>query len=342
MSASGSDFLKMELRTSPHAKRPVDTVQIMRNVVYALIPIVLYSVYAFGISALLVIAASVFSCLVTEAVMCRFFLKTENTLGDYSAWITGILLGLTLPPGFPLWMACVGGVVSIVLGKGLFGGLGANVFNPALVGRAFLQAAFPVAITTWNPVLSADRFSRVFDSTLAFPFTKFVPDAVTGATPLSLMKFDHQVTATSNLFMGQVMGSLGEVSAILIILCGLYLAVRKMLDWRIPVGIFGSVYVLSALFHAINPENPSPQFMLFSGGLMLGAFFMATDMVSSPVTSAGTWLYAILIGGLVVCIRLWGGLPEGVMYAILLGNAVTPILNGFTQPRVYGTVRRAS
>jgi electron transport complex protein RnfD len=312
----------------------------MRNVVYALAPIVAASVYVFGLSALLLVLTTTLSAVLTEFVVGRVSGK-GGTLGDYSAVITGMLLGLTLPPGFPLWMAAVGGIISIALGKALFGGLGFNVFNPALVGRAFLQAAFPVAITTWSEPFTANRFGQVIAASVLPPFSKLVPDAATGATPLAAMKFDQQITAGPDLFLGGVSGSAGETSAILILLCGVYLASRSMLDWRIPVGILATVFLLSGLLHGIRAEYPPPFFMLFSGGLALGAVFMATDMVTSPVTPLAVWIFAVIVGALTVVIRIWGGLSEGVMYAILLGNGLTPVINRLTQPRVYGVAKRA-
>jgi electron transport complex protein RnfD len=247
-------------------------------------------------------------------------------------------MGLTLPPIFPIWMTVIGGILSIALGKFVFGGLGSNPFNPALVGRAFLQAAFPVAITTWYPAFFAERFTNLSGSVFAFPFATPIVDGVTGATPLSAFKFDKVTADSTDLALGLVSGSIGETSALLIALGGLYLIVRKMMNWRIPLAILGTVFVLSGILFLINPAiYPSPFFMLFSGGLMLGAMFMATDMVGSPITPLGVVVYGILIGLLVVVIRIWGGLPEGVMYAILLGNAISPQLDNLIRPRVYGT-----
>lgn len=331
-----SRFLNLGLRTSPHVARRMSVELIMRNVIYALLPVAFMGVYVFGLSVALLLITTTGVSILTEYLTCRVTGK-ESSLSDYSAVITGLLLGLTLPPGFPLWMAAVGGVVSITLGKTLFGGLGFNVFNPALVGRAFLQAAFPVAITSWSAPLQAERFSVFISTTLTLPFMQPQPDALTGATPLAAMKFSSELTAYTDLLLGGISGSAGETSAILILVGGVYLAARKMLDWRIPVGIMIAVVVSSALLQQINPSYPSPLFMLLSGGLMLGAWFMATDMVTSPVTPVGVWIYALLIGFLIVIIRVFGGLPEGVMYAILLGNAATPLLHTWTQPRVYGT-----
>ena len=249
--------------------------------------------------------------------------------------ITGLLLGLTLPAGMPLWMAALGGAFGLGFGKIVFGGLGQNVFNPALIGRAFLQAAFPVAITTWPAagqgfwVLRGDNF--------ALPFLRSTTDALTEATPLGLLKFEGTDTALGDLILGTTGGSIGETSAVVILLGGAYLAWRGYLNWRIPVSVLLSTAVLSAVLHAIDPTYPDALFMLFSGGLMLGAVYMATDMVTSPVTDGGRWLFGAGIGVLVVVIRLWGGLPEGVMYAILLMNATVPFIDRISQPRVFGT-----
>jgi electron transport complex protein RnfD len=334
--------MSVELRTTPHLHAPDNVVVIMRNVVFALLPICAWSVWQFGLSALALILTTLASCLITE----RLFNKA-NTLGDWSAAITGLLLALTLPPAFPLWMAVVAGFMAMALGKLLFGGLGMNVFNPALVGRAFVQAAFPVAITTWTPALFEGRFSQFIPGTFTAPFTippevaewnsQVAIDGFTGATPLGLHKFEGVSTSVLDLFLGNAAGSAGETSALLILLGGMYLAARKFLDWRIPLFILLGAGLSAALFHFIDPlQYPSAGFMLFSGGLMLGAWFMATDMVGSPVTPWGVVVYGLLIGILTVVIRLFGGLSEGVMYAILLANAATPLIEQFTQPRVFG------
>jgi len=327
----------LHISTSPHIKKAVTTDEIMRNVVYALLPVAAFAVYSFGLNALLVLVTATGSAVLTEHLLCRWSGR-DSTVSDWSAVITGLLLGLILPPAFPLWMTFAGGVLSIALGKFVFGGLGYNVFNPALVGRAVLQAAFPVAITTWFPAFAADRFSSVAGSVLTFPFLEPVYDATTGATPLSAFKFDGVTAETSDLALGLISGSTGETCGLLILLGGAYLVARNMMNWRIPVAILATVYGLSGIFHLIDPmAYPDPLFMLFSGGLMLGAVFMATDMVASPITPMGATLYGILIGLLVVVIRLWGGLPEGVMYAILLANAASPHIDNLIRPRVYGT-----
>ncbi|MDX1627914.1 MAG: RnfABCDGE type electron transport complex subunit D [Fulvivirga sp.] len=327
----------LNISTSPHLTQGVSVDVIMKNVVYALLPVAFFSVYVFGWNAALVLITAVVSCVFTEHLLCRLK-QQRSTVSDWSAIISGLLLGLTLPPIFPLWMTFLGGIIAIGLGKFLFGGLGYNVFNPALVGRAVLQAAFPVAITTWYAAFSEERFSTIHASILTAPFMEPVMDGFSGATPLSAFKFDGVKTEASDLALGLVSGSTGETSAILILLGGIYLAVRNFMNWKIPASIIVTVFVFSGLLYWIDPQQyPSPLFMLFSGGLMLGAVFMASDMVASPVTTTGVLLYGAIIGILVVVIRIWGGLPEGVMYAILLGNAVSPHIDRLIRYRVYGT-----
>ncbi len=330
----------LHISTSPHIAKGLSTEVIMRNVVWALLPVAFFAVFVFGLNALLVLLTAVISCVITEHVLCRIS-KKESTVSDWSAVITGLLLGLTLPPIFPLWMTFLGGVVAIALGKFIFGGLGYNVFNPALVGRAVLQAAFPVAITTWFPAFGDYRFSTATNSVLSAPFMSPAYDGISGATPLAAFKFDRVTTATYDLALGFISGSAGETSAVVILLGGAYLIARKMMNWRIPVSILTTVFLFSGILYLIDHQTyPSPLFMLFSGGLMLGAMFMATDMVGSPITPWGVVIYGGVIGILVVVIRIWGGLPEGVMYAILLGNALSPHIDKLIMPRVYGTVKQ--
>ncbi len=339
----------VELRPSPHLKDKVTTDVIMANVAWALVPICLFAVWSFGLSALLLLLVCTAACVATEDLIYRLS-GNESPIRDNTAVITGMLLALTLPPGFPLWMGAVGGVVSIAMGKALFGGLGFNSFNPALVGRAFLQASFPVAITTWTPPYLEGRFTQLIPSTMAPPFmtpagvVDFVRaagvDGFTGATPLALMEFEHQATPLTQLFIGTTAGSMGETSALLIILCGFYLIARRMMNWRIPASILLTMLLLGAIYYAVDPvEHPNPFFYLLSGGLMLGALFMASDMVGSPTAHKGMWVYGALIGVITFAIRVLGGLPEGIMYAILLGNAAAPHIDQFTQPRIYGERR---
>lgn len=325
------------ITAAPHLKGRDSVPTIMWNVVGSLVPLVLVSAWFFGVSALLVVLASV-----AGAVLTEHFIGRHGTLADGSAAITGILLALTLPAGVPLWMPFLGGAFAIGIGKLLFGGLGHNIFNPALLGRAFLQAAFPVALTTWPAAGSG--FWTLRGDAFAFPFASArATDAVTAATPLGLWKFEQQSTELGSLFFGGTGGSLGETSALLILVCGGYLALRRYLDWRIPASILGTVAAFQGVLFTLAPERyASPAFMLLSGGLMLGAVFMATDMVTAPVTKGGRVLFGIGIGLLVVVIRVWGGLPEGVMYAILLLNALVPAINKVTQPRPFGGGARRS
>ncbi len=336
----------IEIRSAPHIKAPRSVEQIMRNVVGALLPVCAFYVYQYGISALASIVVVTATCLVTE----RFFVKTgtqSGSLADWSATITGILLALTLPPGYPLWMGCVAGFVAMALGKAVFGGIGFNVFNPALVGRAFVQAAFPVAISNYTPSFLPGRFTEFIPSTLAWPLmqpadtlawlsSKHI-DALSGATPLAKWKFDGVAASALDLLTSLAGHMAVGPSPVLILVCGIYLAVRGFMDWRIPLAIIGSAGVTAWILFAINPTRyPDPFFMLFSGGLILGAVFMATDMATSPVTPRGMWVYGAAIGLLTVVIRYYSGLPEGVMYAILLGNAATPLIERITQPTPFG------
>ena len=327
---------RLIIAASPHIRGQVSTPVIMWNVAGSLVPVLAAAAYFFGPSALLVVGAAVAGAVLTE----RAFGK-GGTLADGSAAITGLLLGLTLPAGLPMWMAALGGFFGIAFGKLMFGGLGYNVFNPALLGRAFIQAAFPVAMTTW-PAISVSGWSLRGDN-FAWPFMHpRTIDAITAATPLGLAKFEGKDTPLMDLLLGSTGGSLGETAVLVILLAGAYLAIRGFLNWRLPASMLLTVAAFSALLHGADAARyPAPMFELLSGGLMLGAVFMATDPVTSPMTNAGRWIFGIGAGVLALVIRLWGGLPEGVMYAILLMNALTPFINKATQPRVFGTTRMA-
>ncbi len=311
------------LASSPHFHAQATVPKIMWNVVAALVPTTVLALIYFQWAAAGIILVSVSSALIAEMLVNR--IKNESfTIPDGSALITGLLLALTLPPSFSLGGAALGSVFAIVVGKHFFGGLGYNIFNPALLGRAFLQASFPVPMTTWSWPLTA-RYSEV--------------DGITAATPLGLFKFEQVTSELSGLLTGNISGSLGETSAIAILVGGIYLLIRKYADWRIPTSFLLSVFAVSGVFWLISPETyPTPVFQLLSGGLMLGAFFMATDMVTSPVTAKGAWIFGAGAGFLLVIIRLFGGLPEGVMYSILLMNAFTPLINRYTRPKFFGEV----
>ncbi len=332
---------RLLVQTSPFLRDGVTTPGLMGDVLIAVVPVFAVSLWVFGLSSLLVTASAVAGAVGTEWLFAPRGAgrSRSDSLRNGSAVLTGVLLGLTLPPGLPLWMAFLGGVAGIGLGKLIWGGLGHNLFNPALVGRAFLQAAFPVAITTWVP--PGDLFS-VRATNLAAPLMHPSADAVTTATPLGLMKFEREATALGQLFGGEIAGSLGETSAAAILLGLAWLIARRACDWRIPVSILTTVAVFSGVLWAIAPERyPSPLFMLLSGGLLFGTAYMATDPVTSPLAPRGAWIFGAGVGALVVLIRIWGGLPEGVMYAILLMNAATPLIERVTQPRAFGHGRPA-
>jgi electron transport complex protein RnfD len=323
---------RLDIAPSPQVASGASVAAIMRDVVIALVPATAFAVYLYGLAALLTLTAAVGTCVAFEHLACRAR-GVPSTMRDWSAAVTGLIYGLTLPPSLPLWMTVLGAAAGVGAGKLLFGGLGANVFNPALVGRAFLQAAFPAAMTTWHAPLAEGRWLHVPPSLLAAPLTTPQYDGLSGATPLAAMKFQAAGTDTVDLFLGLTPGSLGETSAVLLLAGGLYLAARRVVDWRIPTAILGTVALAGTAGHAVSPQSWAPPlFMLFSGGLMLGAVYMATDPVASPITAAGAWVYGILIGLLVLAIRRWGGLPEGVMYAILIANAVSPLIDRWLRP----------
>ena len=292
-------------------------------VVLSLLPSTAAAVIFFGLYQLLIIIVAAGFANGTEAAI-QAVRKKKVSLYDGSAMITGLLLALTLPPNFSLAATALGAVVAIGLGKQIFGGLGYNIFNPALVGRAFLQAAFPAAITTWTK-------------------PNFVVDSITSATPLSAFKFDKIATSLGSMFWGNIGGSLGETSAIAVLIGGIFLIAIGIANWRVPLSMTISIIVFGGLFWLINPvKYPTPFFQLFAGGFLFGAFFMATDWVTSPITGKGMWFFGFGIGAVVVVIRLFGGLPEGVMYSILFMNAFVPLINRYTVPRVFGAVKGAA
>lgn len=329
------------VQAAPFVRRGLTTPRLMVEVIIGLAPVVAAAILFFGVSAVLVLTAATAGAVFAEWFWTSVFPRGKS-LADGSAILTGLILGLTLPPSIALWMAFLGGIAAIGFGKVVFGGLGQNLFNPALVGRAFLQAAFPTALTTWS-ANSLGAWGAIRASNFAFPFMHGTVDTVTTATPLGLWKFGGgEITGLSNLMLGNTAGSLGETCGIVILICGVFMAWRRLFDWRIPAAILLTVAVLATITWAVKPDHfPPPQFMIFSGGLLFGAVYMATDPVTSPVTPRGAWAFGIGVGVLVVLIRLWGGLPEGVMYAILLMNAATPLIERATQPRAFGHGRVA-
>ena len=326
---------KLVISLSPHAHGSDSVERNMRAVIVALLPALAVSFAYFGLGAVVVCAVSVASCVFLEWAITKYILKRPTTLTDCSAIITGILLGMNLPSNLPVWMVIVGAVVAIGLGKMTFGGLGCNIFNPALVGRCFLLVSFPAAMTSW-PVAGQ-----------LWSYT----DAVTAATPLSLMKTavktgDAGVLAklpgSIDMLLGNSgaagAGALGEVCALALLAGLVYLLWKKVISWHIPVSILLTVFVLSALLHAASPVYANPVQTLLSGGLMLGAVFMATDYVTSPMTHRGQLIYGVSIGVLTVVIRNWGSYPEGMSFAILIMNGFTPLINHYVKPRRFGEV----
>jgi len=307
------------ISSSPHTFDKLTSSKIMWAVVIALLPVVIASVIFFRLLAVRLILTCTLSCVITEAAIQRLR-KKPITINNGSAAVTGILLAMVLPPSLPIWVAIVGSIVAIGLGKQLFGGLGYNIFNPALLARAFLMASFPALLTKWVDPMTLD--------------------AVTEATPLGMMKFSHLYTSYMDLFLGTAAGSLGETSALAILIGGSYLIIKKYADWRIPFSFIATASLLGGILCLTNPEAyPAVPFQILSGGLLLGAFFMATDPVTSPVTKKGRWIFGIGCGIFVIVIRQWSGLPEGVMYSILLMNGITPLVNRYTRPRRFGARR---
>lgn len=327
--------LRLLLQAAPFLRRGLTTRGLMGEVVAGLVPVVAAAVWFFGVSAIVVLAAATAGAMLGEWAFSPDA-ERGRSLRDNSAVLTGVILGLTLPPGFPMWMAFAGGVVGIGFGKLVFGGLGQNLFNPALVGRAFLQAAFPTAITTWSAPGGPSDWFTLRASNFALPLMHAPVDAVTTATPLGKLKFAHETTDLWPLLVGNTAGSLGETCAIAIVVCGIALALRRTFDWRVPVSILATVAAFSGIVWMLDPSKPSPLFMLTSGGLLFGAVYMATDPVTCPIAPRGAVVFGTGVGLLTVVIRLWGGLPEGVMYAILLMNAASPLIERVTQPRAFG------
>lgn len=302
---------------SPHVSASRSTRRVMIDVILALLPALAVGIWIFGLRSALVVAVTIAACVLTEYTCARFMLRRRDCLGDCTAIVTGLLLGMTLPSSLPLPMAFAGGVFAIGIGKMAFGGTGQNIFNPALVGRVFLLISFPVEMTTWPMPMS--------------------PDGLTGATVLSAMK-ESGVDASSidiaQMALGNMGGSLGEVGAIALIAGGLYLLLRRVIRSIIPVAIIASI----AIADIVTGNNLALE--LLSGGLLLGAIFMATDYVTSPMTAKGMAIYGIAIGLITFVIRHYGSYPEGISFAILIMNGCTPLINKLTRPRVFGERRK--
>lgn len=322
---------------SPHVYGDDNVKKIMYGVVLAMVPALLVSFYFFGLGAIKVTLVAVVSCLLFEYLIQRFLLKGGTTINDGSAIITGVLLAFNVPSSLPIWMIVIGALVSIGIGKMSFGGLGKNPFNPALVGRVFLLISFPVDMTNWPK-------PEVLSTALT--------DAVTGPTPLAVMKEGlskgqtvSEILASGNIpgyvemLMGNMGGSIGEISAAAILLGGLYMLIRKIITWHIPVSFIVSAFAFGGILWLIDPAHyADPFFHMITGGLMLGAVFMATDMVTSPMSVKGQLLFGVGCGLLTMLIRIFGAYPEGVSFAILIMNAFVPLINKGFKPDRFGEV----
>ena len=341
----------LKISGSPHVHTDDSVKKLMYGVIYAMIPAILVSVCFFGLDAIRVMLISVVACLMIEYLIEKYLLKGKGSISDGSAIITGILLAFNVPSNLPWHIIVIGAIVAIGIGKMSFGGVGKNLFNPALVGRVFLLISFPVQMTSW-PVAKP-------------MFTSSLTDAITGPTPLGALKEElkkegatvqdiiqngisfiqdgekvvYHIPSTIDQVLGNMGGSLGEVSAIALLIGAAYMLIRKIITWEIPVAYLGTVIVFAGILWMVNPEQfVNPLFHLVTGGLMLGAFFMATDMVSSPMSSKGQLVFGVGLGVLTVLIRVFGAYPEGVSFAILIMNAFVPLIDRGFKPVRFGEV----
>ncbi len=326
----------LKISGSPHVHSGQSVNKIMRNVVFAMLPALAVSFYFFGLGAMKVTLVAIVACLFFEWIIQKYLIKGPVTINDWSAVITGILLAFNVPSNLPIWMIVLGALVAIGMGKMTFGGLGKNPFNPALVGRVFLLISFPVDMTSWpKPIESAGQLT----------------DAITGPTPLGVMKEGLASGETVSTMMGKIPsyvdmlygmqgGSLGEVSAILLLLGGLFLLFKKVITWHIPVAYLGSVIIFTGILWLVDPTMyVNPLFHLVTGGMMLGVFYMATDMVTSPMTGKGLLIFGVGCGIITIVIRVWGAYPEGVSFAILIMNAFVPLINNAFKPKRFGITK---
>ncbi|MDP2339165.1 MAG: RnfABCDGE type electron transport complex subunit D [Bacteroidota bacterium] len=318
---------------SPHIHSGDSVNKIMYSVILALLPAFIWAVVMFGLDSVRVTLVAVAACVAFEYLIQKYILQKTPQITDGSAALTGVLLAFNVPASIPSWMLIVGALVAIGIAKMPFGGLGNNPFNPALVGRVFMLISFPVQMTSWPAIHSAGV------------------DAITTATPLAILKegikngqpvaeLYKSLPANMDLFLGNMSGSLGEISVIALLIGGIFLLVRKIITWHIPVSVLVSSAIFSGIFWVIDPgKYTDPIFQLMTGGLILGAFFMATDMVTSPMNAKAQLLFGAGIGMLTITIRFWGAYPEGVSFAILIMNALVPLLNRFIKPKRFGEVK---
>ncbi len=335
VSRTGGEGPRLVVSLSPHAHGTDSVERNMRGVIIALLPALLVSFLYFGLGSAIVCLSSVAACVFFEWAISKYILKNPRlTITDGSAALTGILLGMNLPSNLPIWIIVIGALFAIGVGKMTFGGLGNNLFNPALVGRCALLVAFPAQMTSWPEPGQLLSYT----------------DAVTGATPLAVMKeaiktgdisvLDRLPDAFSLLLgdysMGGGAGAIGEICGLALLAGGAYMLWKKIITWHIPVSIIATVFVFSAVMHLISPIYADPITVILSGGLLLGAIFMATDYVTSPMTPRGQIIYGVSIGLLTIIIRNWGSYPEGMSFAILIMNAFTPLINNYVKPKRFG------
>ncbi|MPQ46066.1 RnfABCDGE type electron transport complex subunit D [Marinifilum sp. N1E240] len=328
---------KVLVAPSPHVHSGDSIQKNMYGVVFAMLPALLFSFFYFGLGALVVTLTAVASCYLFEFLISKYLLKTEPTINDGSALITGILLAFNVPSNLPIWIIIIGALVAIGIGKMTFGGLGNNLFNPALVGRVFLLISFPVQMTSWpKPAGLSSGYIDV--ETGATPLA-IIKEGLKNGEPLSKLMGD--IPSNMDLFLGNMGGSMGEIAGAALILGLIYMLIKKIITWHIPVSVIGTVAILSGILNLASPEAyAGPLFHILTGGLLLGAIFMATDYVTSPMSNKGMIIYGIGIGLLTVVIRVFGAYPEGVSFAILIMNAFVPLINVYVKPKRFGEKRK--
>ncbi|WP_295297595.1 RnfABCDGE type electron transport complex subunit D [uncultured Brachyspira sp.] len=348
--------MKLYTESSPHIKDGDTTQKIMLRVIIALLPAIIYSVVLFGNRVILLYLASIITCVLCNIIVRK--VRKQPVLPDYASIVTALLLVMTLPPSATITMVVIGGVVAIVFAKEVFGGLGSNIFNPALVGRAFLQVAFPAQMSAYTPPirvpflnLFADGLHNLVNTVTGGTQTIDMMTALSQATPLTFMKFTYNDNISTSLIeqiqfeahyyiqmlLGSTGGAIGETSVILLTIGGIFLIVTKTIDWRIPLGMFISLFTVSLVLCLAMPgQFASPIYQVFAGGFVLGAFFMATDMVTCPSSHLGAWIYALLIGAVLAILRAFGSSPEYTMYSILIGNMFMPLISMYTRPKPFG------
>ena len=348
--------MKLYTESSPHIKDGDTTQKIMLRVIIALLPAIIYSVVLFGNRVIILYLVSIITCVLCNIIVRK--VRKQPVLPDYASVVTALLLVMTLPPSTTITMVVIGGVVAIIFAKEVFGGLGSNIFNPALVGRAFLQVAFPAQMSTYTPPvrvpffdLFADGLSNLVNTVSGGTQALDMTTALSQATPLTFMKFTYNANISTSLIeqiqfethyyiqmlLGSTGGAIGETSVILLTIGGIFLIATKTIDWRIPLGMFISLFTVSLVLCLAMPGKfASPIYQVFAGGFVLGAFFMATDMVTCPSSHLGAWIYALLIGAVLAILRAFGSSPEYTMYSILIGNMFMPLIAMYTRPKPFG------